>query len=153
MTSTEHTESVAREIAGLHKALALWLSGRCPRDGQFFQREFRDRFHDDFYNVQPAGRVASRAGLLDALDNGYGRSPEFDIRIRNVVARQNMGNGAYVLATCEEYQTGAKNSARANNARLSTVLFESVAEGRLIWRAIHETWLPDNNHAAENFQF
>ena len=64
-----------------------------------------------------------------------------------------MDQGSAVLATYEEYQKGARNSVRAENARLSTVLFERKSDERLIWRHIHETWLPDDKHDPANFQF
>ncbi len=146
-------ETVTEEIGALHSDLADWLSGRCGRDGGLFQTAFRDRFHADFFNVQPAGIVLDRAQLLDSLDNGYGRSPHFDIRIRGVIVRQAIDDGGPVLATYEEYQKGAQNSARGENARLSSVLFERAVDGRLIWRTIHETWLPEENHDPENFRF
>ncbi|MGI9405163.1 MAG: hypothetical protein ACR2O4_02230 [Hyphomicrobiaceae bacterium] len=144
-------KSIAAEIVALHEALAVWLSGRCPHVNAFFEKEFRARFHPEFFNIQPAGIVLTRADLLHTLDNGYGRSRDFHIRIRNVQLRQIMA--PLILATYEEYQTGAQNSARSNNARLSSVLFEKHEDGRLLWRAIHETWLSEENHAAANFAF
>ncbi|MGI9386123.1 MAG: hypothetical protein ACR2OX_01710 [Methyloligellaceae bacterium] len=144
---------IAEEIAALHVALADWLSGRCPRDGGFFQREFRDRFHTNFFNIQPAGMLLTRADLLNALDNGYGRSPEFRICVREVKVHQALNDGHLILATYEAYQTGAVNSDRSDNARFSSALVEQLGEGHFLWHAIHETWLPEEKHDAENFRF
>lgn len=143
---------VASEISALHDDLASWLSGRQSRENTFFQAAFRDRLHEAFFNVQPAGIVLSRSELLHDLDNGYGHSPDFDIQILNVTVRQILCKGRHILATYEEYQRGARKSQRSENARLSTVLFEQQGD-RLMWRSIHETWLPDEKHSSENFRF
>ncbi len=145
-------DRVASEISSLHKDLAHWLSGRVACDPKFFRTAFRNRFHVAFYNVQPAGLVLSRTDLLHGLDSGYGASPNFDICIRNVRVRQVVSADEFILATYEEYQRGARNSDRPMNARLSTVLFEQQ-DSALIWHAIHETWLPDENHDPAYFVF
>lgn len=152
MDTTVDQSLVEAEIRGLHADLALWLSGRCTADTTWFGTAFAERLHEAFFNVQPAGIVLTREDLLGDLESGYGVSEDFDIHIRNVTLRQVMDDGALLLATYEEYQRGANNS-RSENARLSAVLFERRTDGRLIWRSIHETWLPEANHAAEHFAF
>jgi len=144
---------VVEEVEALHLALADWLSGRQQWDEHFFAEAFENRLHAAFFNVQPSGKTLTRDDLLNALRNGHGRSPEFDIHIRNVTAQHAPGSDNTIVATYEEYQRGARNSEKAQNARLSTAVFSHSDKTQLVWYAIHETWLPLENHAPENFKF
>ena len=146
-------QRVAQEIVALHGFLAGWLNGALPASEAGFAAGLEARLHPDFVNIQPAGELLRRDELLRQIRAGHGASPGFKIEIRAVTLQQVMDQGSAVLATYEEYQKGARNSARAENARLSTVLFERKSDERLIWRHIHETWLPDDKHDPANFQF
>ena len=142
---------ITAEIEALHAALTDWLSGLCPKSDRWFEREITGRLHPEFVNIQPSGKLLLGAMLALSLRHGYGRSPEFRIKIRNVAILP--ARAGIVLATYEEYQRGARNSDRAQNARFSTVRFDAAANGQLIWRSILEVWLPEADHAPENFEF
>ena len=92
------------------------------------------RLHPTFVNIQPAGIALTRATLLDQLRRAWGKSPDFRIRVRNVALHASCDDTGVLLATYEEYQRGARNSARPDNARLSTALFAETGAGALEWR-------------------
>lgn len=144
---------VESEIKRLHRFLEDWLSGSAPQTDAAFAEGLTDSLHPAFVNIQPAGIPLGRDLLLDQIRDGHGASPDFRIRIDNVEVRQTLDQGGTILATYEEYQKGARNSARSNNARLSSALFQREASGRLVWLHVHETWLPEANHDPANFRF
>lgn len=145
--------SVEREIERLHQFLEDWLNGSVPGTEAVFVESLADILHPAFVNIQPAGVLLERDKLLDQIRKGHGASPDFRIRIRNVVVRPTLDSAGTMLATYEEYQKGARNSARSENARLSSALFQRDPDGRLVWLHIHETWLPEANHLPTCFQF
>ena len=148
---TSPHERVDAEIRRLHRFLENWLNGTLPGTEDELEKHLTSRLHPEFFNIQPAGIVLTRDALVRQIRFGHGASPDFAIHIRNVTVRHHV-DAHRVIATYEEYQRGAQKSARANNARLSTALFDLTAEDA-IWHFIQETWLPEANHAEENFQF
>lgn len=144
---------VEHEIKRLHQFLEDWLNGSVAETDAAFAEGLADRLHPAFVNIQPAGIALGRDDLLDQIRAGYGASPDFRIRIRNVVVRQTLDSASTILATYEEYQRGARNSARSDNARLSSALLQGDANDRLVWLHIHETWLPEAKHGPACFQF
>lgn len=153
MSDSPTRRRIEAEIVALHRFLAGWLSGSLPANEAAFAAGLEARLHPGFVNIQPAGRLLRREDLLRQIRAGHGASPGFAIGIRAVTLRHALDQARLYLATYEEYQNGARNSARAENARLSTVLFEDTPDGRLVLRHIHETWLPEDKHAPANFRF
>ncbi len=153
MSNDPAADPIEREIKRLHQFLENWLNGSAPDRDAVFAEGIEDILHPAFVNIQPAGILLERGQLLDQLRAGHGASPDFRIRIRNVVVRQSPDRAGTMLATYEEYQKGARNSARSDNARLSSALFHRDANGRLVWLHIHETWLPEAKHAPASFRF
>ena len=147
------TEAAKSEIERLHAFLSGWLNGTLANTDAVFRDGIEDRLHADFFNIQPAGRLLTAPELLEALRAGWGKSPDFDIRIRNVRIHTVIEDARLILATYEEYQRGAQNSDRAENARFSSVLFQSNPNGQLTWVHIHETWLPEEKHDPALFAF
>jgi len=131
------------EIRRLHVFLEAWLSGQMPADEAVYQTDFADCLSDAFTMIQPGGGRSDKAATVAAIRAGYGKSPDFRISIDRVVEISPAGSPSVLAASYEEHQTGALNS-RASNVRLSTVLFEEGAGGRLIWRHLQETWAPDS---------
>lgn len=146
-------DRVRAEIERLHRFLTEWLNGTVAGTEDVLRDGMTDCLHPGFINIQPAGVVLDRETILDQIRSAHGRSPEFRILIRNVQLHHALGNGDGLLATYEEYQRGARNSARAENARLSTAVFADTDDGGLTWLHIHETWMPDAAHAPEHFDF
>lgn len=141
---TPTIDSVRTEIETLHAFLAGWLSGRLNKDKARFTAEIDGILGPGFYNVQPAGRVLTKNNLLEGLWDGYGMSPDFDIRVTDVVLRQHLA-GDTVVATYVEHQRGARNSPPFN-VRLSTAVL-APQKDRYLWHTVHETWLPETDRS------
>ncbi|MEO1490767.1 MAG: hypothetical protein AAFV19_01265 [Pseudomonadota bacterium] len=135
---TNPAQAARTEIERLHAFIEGWFRGTMPKDT--FAQGFANRLHAGFENVQPSGAVLSRADLLDPIRDAHGRNPDFRIKIRDVRLLGAWPEAKLIQASYIEAQTGARNSA-ADNDRRSTVLFESPL-GRLIWRHLHETAVP-----------
>lgn len=139
MEGVATSAQVEREVVELHAFFVEWFGGRCPNDDATYEGRLAARLSDDFFYVMPGGESLTRETLLTQLRAGYGRNPAFGIEVRDIRVR--FEDASAVLATYEERQTGARNSAQSDNRRLSTVLF--VRDGtQLRWHHIHETWLP-----------
>lgn len=146
-------ELVRGEIERLHDFLGQWLSGALAEKDEVFDHGISERLHPAFVNVQPAGIALTRDELLGRIRAGWGRSPDFRIRIRDVRLRPVTAGSGVLVATYEEYQRGARNSEQSDNARLSTAVFLPRPDGRLLWLHVHETWLPETAHVPDGFDF
>ena len=130
-------EKLRTEIEDVHAFIAAWFRGNVARDDALYDAKLASRMGADLVNIQPSGQVLTRADLVEGVCQGYGASPEFRIRISNVVVRTADQDRA--LVTYVEHQSGAQNSA-SSNRRISSVWFDLAAEGAPVWRHIHETW-------------
>ena len=99
--------------------------------------------------IPPGGSLLALEGLASGVRQAHGANPKFRIAIRNVTVHREMGG--YVLATYEEWQRNALASSPPENARIATVLFESVE--RLRWLHVHETWMPEKIARAGPYDF
>lgn len=135
-------DDIRDEIEALHRFLENWFTGALERSDAMFDAGLADHLHADFEMVQPAGGVHGRAATLEMVRGGWGSNPDFRIAIRDVRLVADWPDAGLVLAGYVEVQAGARNSP-ADNARRSTVLFER-GSGRLLWRHLHETALPDH---------
>ena len=137
------------EIERLHDFLAGWLGGALPRGDAAFA-QFANVIAPEFVIVSPTGVATEGMVLMAGLEAAHGAHADkaFAIRIEDVRLRSAMGGarGGQALLTYEEWQ---EIGGTIVNARLSSVLFErdDTAPGSLLWRHLHETWLP--NHAPE----
>lgn len=134
---------IEAEIRALHRAIADWFNGALPNTDAAFETHLGARIDPGLINIQPSGQALTAPDLLGPMRASHGANPDFRIRIDNVrlIDGGNRPDGPHV-ALYEEYQTGARNSA-SENRRISTAIFQrDPATGRLIWRHIHETWLP-----------
>ncbi|MEM8776114.1 MAG: nuclear transport factor 2 family protein [Pseudomonadota bacterium] len=139
------TDRVRQEIEDLHVFFTEWFNG--ANEESELETYLLPRFHSDFTFISPDGVISDATELETGFRNGFGKSPGFRILIRDVLVR--FVEGDHVLATYTEWQTGAKNAARPNNARCSTV-FLAVRE-HIRWLHLQETWLPEAVQAAGPF--
>ena len=130
------TAQAVAEIIRLHDFISGWFRGEIA--GNRFEPDFASHLHPSFENIQPSGKVLSRADLLEPICAARGNNPDFRIKIEEPRLLA-IWAGA-LMATYVEHQTGARNSA-PDNRRRSTVLFE-IGEGGLFWRHLQETGLP-----------
>ncbi|MEO1554895.1 MAG: hypothetical protein AAFS01_00570 [Pseudomonadota bacterium] len=140
-------EAVTKEIVDLHDFFTEWFNGTVERDQ--LEPRFLSRLHDNLVFIPPEGRLMTGPMLKGGFDKGYGSNTNFRTQIRDIVVRHK--DGDLVLATYTEWQTGATQSAMANNARVTTVLMELTAP--VTWLHIQETWLPEAVRAAGSFNF
>ncbi len=140
-------DDIRREIVDLHDFFTDWFNGSAAKDR--LDAQVLPRLHPDFTFVPPEGVLMTRDHLAAGLRQAHGSNSGFRIQIRDVVVRHEIGNR--VLATYTEWQTGARQSAKADNARFSTVLME--LGDTVTWLHLQETWLPEDIRAAGNFDF
>ena len=129
-------DRLRHEIEDVHGFIAAWFRGDVARDDALFETGLAGRLAAEFVNIQPSGRLLSRADLVEGVRAGFGQSPEFQITISDVVLR--FAADKLALVTYVEHQSGARNSA-PQNSRISSVWFHVVADGRPVWLHIHET--------------
>ncbi len=151
--STATYNQVVSEVEGLHDFFMDWYAGRCPRDQAVFANGAGSRMIDGFTIVMPGGGFLSRDEILPLIENGYGINDRFKIKIRNVQVLHETAD--IVLASYEEWQREAVNSTPPENGRLSSALFlrDPSRDSGLIWRHVHETWLPADVMAAGPYDF
>lgn len=143
---------VLREVVELHRFFVDWFRGRCAGGEADYDRLFAARLAPSFAMVPPAGKIVTRADLLTGMREAYGSNPAFAIAIRNCELRWE--GERHLLATYEEWQRGAVHSKPSDNARMATVLLRR-REGELPfeWLHLHETWMPEEDRAAGDFNF
>ena len=134
--------AVREEIEALHAFISAWFRGEEPDTNEAYAAGLADRLAPGFVNIQPAGRVHERDGLLASLRDGHGTNPEFRISISKTRLHHLDEASGLVLATYVETQSGARHSHPPTNARLSTVLMRRTGTGALEWLHVHETAVP-----------
>ena len=138
---------VREEIEDLHAFFVGWFGGSL--DAGVFEARFLDRFAEDLVFVPPAGRLLGLDDLASSVRAGHATNPEFRVAIRRVQIQREFDG--HVMATYEEWQRNALASTPPDNGRIASVLFEKGQ--RLVWRHIHETWLPDDVMRAGPYDF
>ena len=127
-------ETAQTEIIRLHDFFTAWYQGAIPQSDL---PQFTDVLHPEFQLVMPAGKLYTRAEVIEVIQSGHGQNPDFEITIEETHLI-----GTWPGATMAHYierQTGARNSATTNRRR-STVLFDTGSP-RLLWRHLQETWV------------
>lgn len=124
------TCSCHREVARLHDFFQEWHRGNLPPS------EFAICEHalaPGFTIITPVGQLLERNLILDAVRAHHGgESPDFRI---STVGRSCQRVRGLHISTYEEHQEGARSTIRLSTAVLSEV------ENRLVWHAVHETWI------------
>ena len=131
------------EIETVHGFLVAWFRGEVARADAVFAAELADRLAPGMVNIQPSGRVLTRADLLSGVKDGHGTNPAFGITITDCALRHVADDGRLALVTYLEHQRGAVNTDPPDNLRRSTALFQvPPAPARPLWLHIHETAVP-----------
>jgi len=134
-------ERLRREVKDVHAFIAAWFRGGERNDQETFDVRLGNRLADGLINIQPSGQSLSRSDLLDPLFAAHGMNPDFGISIRDFGLLHVSPDGDIAAATYIEDQTGALNTAPADNSRITTVLFD-VSGDNPIWLHLHETAVP-----------
>lgn len=131
---------IQQEIKALHQFFQDWFNGTLPRTEESFVR-FSSVMGSDFEIVSPQGQLVARSPLLERLEAAHGiyRDQPCRIWVENPRVRQVAAD--LWLATYEEWQDREGQT----RGRLSSALFQarSTAPNGVIWRHVHETWLPE----------
>ena len=157
MTKADQAQLLAAartEIEDFHVLFDEWFPGLCPQSEDLLETRLGSRLAQDFQLIYPGGGVLDRASLIDGVRQSYAKSPGYKTQIRDVRLRP-MESDGYILANYEEWQKNAANSTPPNNGRLSSVVFRILSDDpiKLEWLHLHETWLPADVMAADQFDF
>lgn len=96
-------------------------------------------FHRDFVYILPEGGVIGYDALSSVMPSWHGAQPNMQIAIKILQSYQCGENSCIILY--EEHQVGA---VAGDNSRISSALFLSdpAAPSGVVWRHLHESWLP-----------
>jgi hypothetical protein len=134
-TPSEHHQAlVLHEIRDLHRFFEAWLGGELPDTDEVFAHLPR-ALAPEFVLVTPAGIEVARDALLDELRAAHGTRPGF--RLWTEGAELLVDEAPLLVARYEELQ----RSDDATTRRVSTALFRSIADERVVWSRVHETWI------------
>lgn len=130
---------VETEIRELHRFFQDWYRGQLEDDA--FER-FSGVMAEGFVIVLPDAGILRQKAIVDAVRSQKATDPQARLWIENV--RLVESGADYLIAMYEEWQGRDGQDARG---RLSTVVFtrDEGAPNGLVWRHVHETWLPEGN--------
>lgn len=129
-------QAAIAEVVRLHEVIEAWICGTC--DEATYRAGFADRLHPDMVIVEPSGKTVRAEQILPSIRDLGASNPAFRIRIEAALVVWQSPDIAAV--TYVERQEGATRASNPVNARRSTALIERGSP--LIWRHLHETWLP-----------
>jgi hypothetical protein len=128
---TDYTEYF-EEVIQAHVAIEQWLAEE--RDASELEK-LLTRFSPQFSMVSPLGRVLDFDALSELFTLAGGKKLGFRIKLSELRGIALYDGGATV--SYREQQTDATG---LHSDRRSTVVFEKQADGRVIWRHLHETF-------------
>jgi len=120
------------EVIQAHVAIEQWLAEE--RDDSELE-QLLSRFSPQFSMISPLGRVLDFEALSELFQMAGGKKLGFRIELSELRGIALYDGGAVV--SYREQQTDATG---LHSDRRSTVVFEKDADGRLIWRHLHETF-------------
>ncbi|RON18133.1 DUF4440 domain-containing protein [Pseudomonas brassicacearum] len=120
------------EVIQAHVAIEQWLAEE--RDDAELE-QLLSRFSPQFSMISPLGRVLDFEALSELFQLAGGKKLGFRIELSDLRGVALYEGGAVV--SYREQQTDATG---LHSDRRSTVVFEKDADGRLIWRHLHETF-------------
>ena len=128
---TDYTEYFD-EVIKAHIAIEQWLAEE--RDGRELE-QLLTRFSPQFSMVSPLGRVLDFAALNELFMLAGGKKLGFRIELSELRGIALHEDGATV--SYREQQTDATG---LHSDRRLTVVFEKQADGKVLWRHLHETF-------------
>ncbi|SDS72028.1 hypothetical protein SAMN05216598_2525 [Pseudomonas asplenii] len=120
------------QVIETHEIIEQWFAGKVTKA---VLEPLLARFSPEFSMVTPAGRQLDKSGLAELFASAGGRRSGCRITLGEleVVALHDAG------ATLHYREWQADDSGTKTD-RLSTVVFEKTADGRVLWRHLHETF-------------
>ena len=125
-----------KEVLDFHKFLVNAFAGNLDDDPLVRLAGF----HRNFTYILPEGGVIGYETLSGVMPSWRGAQPNIQIAIKILQSYQCGEDSCIVLY--EEHQVGA---ASGDNSRISSALFlsEPAAPSGVVWRHLHESWLPN----------
>jgi len=120
------------EVIQAHIAIEKWLALELD---QSVLEQLLTRFSPQFSMVSPLGRVLDFEALSELFMLAGGRKLGFRIELGELRGIALYDGGAVV--SYREQQTDATG---LHSDRRSTVVFEKQADGKVLWRHLHETF-------------
>ncbi|KQN55951.1 hypothetical protein ASE98_00570 [Pseudomonas sp. Leaf48] len=120
------------EVIQAHVAIEQWLAEE--RDASELE-QLLARFSPQFSMVSPLGRVLDFDALNELFTQAGGKKLGFRIELSEFCGIALHEGGATL--SYREQQTDATGQ---HSDRRSTVVFEKQADGKVVWRHLHETF-------------
>lgn len=136
-------ETIAAEIADLHRFFVDWVTGALPASEAAFASGFLSRMDPVFRCIEPDGAVVSLQELAPSVRRAHGKNPAFRTSLHEVSLCA--VTPELVVATYEERQQNALSASSPDNTRRATAVFrvDSSAPRGLRWLHVQETLLPE----------
>lgn len=119
------------EVIDAHVAIEQWLGGHAPAEAL---APLLDRFSSGFSMIALSGASLNRAALDALFGQGHGKRPGLQITVDELNTIDEWPTGAVV-----GYREVQTDSAGNTTVRRSTAVFAREADGRVVWRHLHET--------------
>ncbi|MCX7079719.1 MAG: DUF4440 domain-containing protein [Pseudomonas sp.] len=120
------------EVIQAHVAIEQWFAGTAT-DGAL--ELLLERFSPQFSMVTPGGKQLDFDALSALFRQAGGRRPGFKISLSELRGIDRHARGATV-----SYREQQIDGTGVRTERLSTVVFEKLASGALLWRHLQETF-------------
>ncbi|NWA23479.1 DUF4440 domain-containing protein [Pseudomonas gingeri] len=120
------------EVIEAHKVIEQWFAGALANDAL---APLLARFSEAFSMVTPGGRQLDKPGLAELFAGAGGRRPGCTITLGELEVFALHEAGAIV-----RYREWQADDSGTHTDRLSTAVFEKQADGRVLWRHLHETF-------------
>ncbi|NVZ69020.1 DUF4440 domain-containing protein [Pseudomonas costantinii] len=122
------------EVIQTHVEIEQWFAGVAP---QGTLQRLLARFSPEFSMIAPAtGTRVNTAGVNALFTRLGGMRPGLKITLSELAGIDQHARGATV--TYREHQI---DDSGAQTDRRATVVFEKLADGALLWRHLHETFI------------
>jgi hypothetical protein len=131
------TAPYEQEVIELHQYFEDWLAGEAPIDAGTFNRLAR-AIAPDCVIINPDGTSTSGEALLAQMHTASGSRPNWRMWVQDIRLQFQVGD-LYIVTYEEWHQRGDETTGRLCTAILQT---NSDAPLGLVWRHVHETWLP-----------
>ncbi|MET0848982.1 MAG: DUF4440 domain-containing protein [Pseudomonas sp.] len=128
---TDYTEYFD-EVIQAHVAIEQWLAE--DQDESALER-LLTRFSPEFSMISPLGRVLDFTALNELFLLAGGRKLGFRIELSDLRGIALYDGGAVV-----SYREQQKDAMGLHSDRRATVVFEKQADGKVVWRYLHETF-------------
>lgn len=135
-------DMAAAEVRELHAFFEEWFSGERPRTDAEIAR-LENALGAGFQLLDPEGDVVPRSAIIESVEQRHGAATDGQApdRIDVEAIEPRFERDTVCLLTYEEHQ----RTDGSWRGRRSSALFEAApdAPGDVVWRHLHETWLPD----------